>query len=46
MFIYIPSSISIQMFLYSLPGIYEKDTKDENVQKDGLLIVEDIRDGL
>jgi hypothetical protein len=34
------------MVLYPLPGIYKKDTKDENVQKDGLLIAKDIRDGL
>ena len=49
MFTYVPSIMSNQVFLYPLPGINEKDGKDENLQKDAqswTLIVEDIRDGL
>jgi len=34
MFIYVPSIVSNQVFLYPLPGINEKDAKDKNVQKD------------
>ena len=38
--------MSDQVSLYLLHGISEKDTKDENIKKDTLLIVEDSRDGL